>query len=136
VLGPGDRVVSANENQPTLRERLLFAPDPVPTVASWDAEQPPFHERKESHSARADGASGSCGYVNGGEMLVCTHASVVRPTGREPVLIHVTAANAHATGALYGERWQVLKVMSVVLVVALVLGGWLASRITRPLQRL
>lgn len=136
VLGPGGRVVSANENQPTLRERLLFAPDPVPTVASWDAEQPPFHERRESELARAEGAAGSCGYANDGQLLVCTRASVVRPTGREPVLIHVVAANAHATSGLYGERWQVLKVMSVVLVVALVLGGWLASRITRPLQRL
>lgn len=132
----GALIESVDGTSPTLRERLLFAPDPVPRLADWDAELPPLNDREEIAQARAVGEFGGCATARGNQLLVCYTAARVSSPAKPARFVHVSASYARATTGLYDERWQVLKLMLVVLTMAAALGLWLASRITRPLESL
>jgi two-component system sensor histidine kinase ChvG len=130
----GEVTESADGTAPTFRERLLFAPDPVPELAEWDATQPPLHERGEIREAMRSGRAGRCGYRLEGRLLVCHLAERIEFTGRKPKVVHVPASSARGATGLYDERFQVLKLMGLVLALAAGLGIWLAYRIARPLR--
>lgn len=139
VLRVEDKKVieSADGTSPTFRERLLFAPDPVPTLEDWDNElQPPLPEREEVRAALKLGEFGGCVSGRGDRMLICYTATRLEPPGKPELVVHVSSSYARGTTGLYDERWQILKLMLVVLTMAAALGLWLASRITRPLESL
>ena len=139
VLRPdtGETMVSADGTKPSLRERLLFAPDPVPSVVVWDEEvRPALIERAEVQAAISDGEAGACNSARAERMLVCYAVGRVSSPGKPPVIMYLTKSYGRGTTGLYDERWQVAKLMLVVLTMASVLGLWLASRITKPLQSL
>lgn len=132
----GEVSESADGTEPSLRERLLFAPDPVPRLETWDHTRPPLGKRREIREAMATGRAGSCGYRMEGRLLVCFLAERIQFTGRKPKVVHVSASAARGATGLYDERFQVLKLMGVVLALAAALGIWLAYRIARPLRSL
>ncbi len=130
-------IESANGTAPSLRERLLFAPDPVPTVQDWDDEiQSALGAREEVRGALRSGEFGGCVSARGERMLVCYAAAHLKPPGKPELVVHLTSSYARGTTGLYDERWQVAKIMFIVLTLAAALGLWLASRITRPLESL
>lgn len=134
VNNDGDQIITADGTSPSLRERILFAPNPVPDLTRWDDTQPPLAERYEVRGAFDAGRAASCGYRLDGQLLVCHLAERIHFPGRQPQVIHLSAASARGATGLYDERFQILKVMGVVLAIAAALGLWLAYRIARPLQ--
>lgn len=139
VLRTSDSKVvhSADGTSPTIRERLLFAPGPVPTVREWDEEvKPALSERSEVQHAIEEGEVGGCSSARGERLLVCYAIVRVSPPGKPAHIVHLTKSYGRGTSGLYDERWQIAKLMMIVLTMAAALGLWLASRITRPLQNL
>ncbi len=129
-------VVDADGTSPSWREILLFAPDPVPRIDDWDDTQPALPERPVIERGLEDGHHGGCSYVLDGSLLVCELAVRAQLTGSRPKVVHVSSADARGASGLYDERYQVLKIMGVVLALAAALGLWLAYRIISPLRSL
>lgn len=132
----GAQLHSIDGTEPTIRERLLFAPNPVPKLSRWDDTQPPLGERPEVAVAMEQGRAAGCAYRLGQRLLVCHVASRIEFTGKRPKIVHVSASSARGATGLYDERFQILKLTGVVLAMAVLLGGWLAYRIARPLRNL
>lgn len=134
----GETVVDVDGTQPTLREWLLFAPDPVPRLAEWDDTQPPLGRRSEIAdvlAAKDHFRQGGCSYRMDDRLLVCQVAERVQFTGSTKVL-HISAGSARGATGIYDERFQILKLMGAVLGLAAALGLWLAYRIAGPLRSL
>ena len=138
VLDPetSEVVIDTDGTRTSLREWLLFVPQKVPRLAQWDATQPPLSQRSEVEGARREGRAAGCSYRLEGRMLVCHLVERVQFTGARPKLLHVSASYSRGASGLYDERFQILKVMAVVLAMAAALGLWLAYRIGSPLRKL
>lgn len=120
----------------SLRERLMFAPEPVPTAAGWDSQEGPVHARDVIVSARREQASGRCRLAMQDSLLVCEYARRIDFGTSQPRFVYAIAASPRSFGALYGERYAVLRLMLVVLMFGAALGIWLGLRVGRPLSRL
>jgi two-component system sensor histidine kinase ChvG len=135
-VSTGKVTVSMDRSRPTLRERILFAARDLPSLTAWDSGQPPLPQRPEVVFAIDEGEAGGCSSPRGAQMLVCWAAVVVKQPGKPDQLVHLVGSYSSGTGGLFGEDSQIAELMLVISIMAIVLGGWLASRITRPLQHL
>lgn len=145
-LGVRIRVVDADRKvvhdvdgtgTPSWREWLMFAPEAVPQLADWEALQPPVAQRPEVDLAFVSGRAAACSYQLDDRLLVCQLAVRVNLAGMDRGrVMYVAAATARGASGLYGERYLILKLTILVLVLAGGLGGWLAYRIQRPMRDL
>lgn len=135
VEGENSRVFDGT-SPASLRERLMFAPEPVPTATTWDSQEGPVHARDVIVSARAEQSSGRCRLALEDSLLVCEYARRVDFGTSQPRFVYAIAASPRSFGALYGERYAVLRLMLVVLLFGAGLGIWLGLRVGRPLSRL
>lgn len=109
----------------------FFGPDGAPSLVEWDAEQPPLSARPVVRAAWRDGGAVACEATVARTLVVCTAA--VRQGER---LVVVQESSRQAIRALYGLRYQLLKLCLVVLAVGLLMGWWLGWRMVLPLETL
>jgi two-component system sensor histidine kinase ChvG len=122
---------------PGLRERLLFAPDPVPTLPLHDEILGALTERKVVQNAREHGEHGSCTYQLEGRLFVCEYAKRVEfATHARARTVYAATASSRSLSILYSERDSVLRLTILVMVIAIALGLWLGMRLGKPLTRL
>lgn len=139
VLDPdGETVAQANGLAPPgVRERLLFFPEPVPTIEDWDSQAGPTRARLSVRGLDSESKSkGRCFYSKSGGLLVCEYAQTVSMSGVAPRVVYATTGSSRRLTALYDERYSVLTLTILVLLFAVGLGLWLAWRIGRPLEEL
>ncbi len=96
----------------------FFGPKGAPDLAAWDAQQPPFAERKTG--CQLDGG-----------LQVC----VARVRMGEAQIISV-ASSRRAVRALFDRRYEVLKLTLFTVVAAVLLGLWLGFDLVRPIRSL
>lgn len=134
----GGVVVNTNGiSEPGLRDRLLFAPAEVPRAEGWEVSQPPIYERPIVAAAvAADKGRGKCNYALNGTLLMCEFARHISRAGMPPRTLYAVTATPRTITALYDDRYAVLKLTLLVLLVAIALGLWLGWRIGKPLDDL
>ncbi|QED28081.1 HAMP domain-containing histidine kinase [Microvenator marinus] len=136
VFSP-DGTLEADANglgEPSWRERILFAPDPVPTLIGVDPELPPLSERSTVKTAEARGQAGICHLHQNGRLFICEYARHVElATQSTPRIIHAQSSSSRSLSNLYAERGAIMRLSLLVMLVAIVLGIWLSWRLTKPL---
>jgi len=132
----GTLQADADHDPPTGLSRwsseLFFGPDGAPSLADWDAQQPPLAKRAFTVGARQQGQASGCASAAEGALLVCT-AALATDDGR---VIYVTESSRRAIRALYDVRYQLVKLTLQVLAMGIVLGAWLGWRMVRPVEQL
>lgn len=136
VLDHEDSRTFDGSSGPSIRERVMFFPQEVPTLAIWDAEQPPVATRKVVLDAVEKQKAGSCRFAMNDQLLLCEYVQRIDFGSSEPRYVYAVAGSARSLGTLYGERYAVLRLMLVVLLFGGVFGIWLGLRVGRPLSRL
>lgn len=121
---------------PSIRERVMFLFDEVPTIEQWDQQEGPVVERPVVLDAAQTQESGRCRFAMNEQMLICEYARRVDFGTARPRFIYAVAGSARSLGVLYGERYAVLRLMLVVLIFGAGLGIWLGVRVGGPLGRL
>jgi signal transduction histidine kinase len=112
-------------------EAFFFGADAV-TAADVDAALGPLPERSEIAAARAHGVHVGCDRF---EPVVCQGARAVDAGGAR-VVVHAQKSSARAVQAVYLLRRQLSRLALVTLPLALALGLYAASRVSRPIERL
>ena len=136
ILDQQDSRTFDGSSGPSLRERVMFFPEDVPTVALWDLEQPPVAARKVVVDAALQQKAGSCRFAMNDQLLLCEYAQRVDFGTSEPRFVYAVAGSARSLGTLYGERYAMLRLMLVVLLFGGAFGIWIGLRVGRPLSRL
>lgn len=121
---------------PSVRERLMFFPNDVPTIGMWDASASPVMDRVVLKEAVKSSAGGRCSFAMDDQILVCEYARRIDFGTGGPRYVYAMTGSPRSLGVLYGERYAVLRLMLVVLLFGAGLGTWLGLRVGRPLGRL
>lgn len=108
---------------------LLFGADGAPSLAAFDATLGPVPSRDEAASATTTRVV--CRASDGAKLFVC---SAARRAGDE--LVYVQESSRRPVRALYDLRYQIGKLLLVMLPVALLLAWWLGWRTVRPIEEL
>jgi signal transduction histidine kinase len=116
--------------------RLFFGPDGAPSLAAWDAEQPPLTERSGIVAARETGTSHECTRAAGDRLLVCAAARRVTQPDGKVVVLEVEQGSGRAIRGLYDVRYQILKLTLYMLGIGTLLAVWLTQRMVGPIERL
>ena len=132
----GKVIISRDRSRPSLRERLLFVARDLPALNTWDQTQPRLADRPEVALTLERGEAGGCGSPPESQQIVCWAAVAVRQPGKPERLVHIVGSYSSGSQGLLAEDSQIVELMALISLIAIVLGGWLASRITRPLQDL
>ena len=112
---------------------FFFGPDGAPSLAEWDAGQPPLGARPEVVAARAGAAPGApCAESARPRHVICAAATPTSGGG----VIHVQESSRRAIRALYDVRYQLLKLSLFVLVCGVGLGAFIGWRLVLPIERL
>ncbi len=120
---------------------LFFGDDGAPSPAAFDASLGPLEARRESVEAvRARRAVAECRTSEGAKLLVCSAArgaSEVTASGAlAPRLVYVQASSRRAVRALYDLRYEISKLVVILLPVGILLAWWLGWRTVRPIEML
>jgi two-component system sensor histidine kinase ChvG len=110
---------------------LFFGPDGAPTLDAFDATLGPVLARPEATAARAGATNIRCRTSEGSKLLVCSAAR--EDAGR---LVYVQESSRRPVRALYDLRYELFKLVLVMLPVGLLLAWWLGWRAVRPIEKL
>jgi signal transduction histidine kinase len=139
VLDPDGRTVTdvdyeAGTNPLASIGALFFGDDGAPSPRAFDETLGPVAARPEARletSAKGATASSVCRTSEGGKLLVCSAAR--RIGGR---LVYVQASSRRAVRALYDLRYEISKLVVILLPVGILLAWWLGWRTVRPIELL
>ncbi len=98
-----------------------------------DQELGPVATRAETVSGKAWGGFIDCQFLRS---VVCEGIRPATDTGGRVYTVHVQATSAHAVRAVYALRYQLMRLMLLTLPAALLLGGYAARRVSRPIELL
>lgn len=134
VIGP-DGAVLADEDQDRdgafeRLDRAFFREGPPPSLADFEAGQPPLTERPLVVNAPIGTPRSHC--LAGDDLALVVCEAAVRTADGRTVLVQ--RSNLRALRALYGVRWSLLQLTLLVALLAGALGAWLAVRWVRPLR--
>ena len=112
---------------------LFFGDDGAPSPRAFDESIGPVESRPESEGAAVAGgaATATCRASEGGKLLLC---SAARRAGDR--LVHAQASSRRAVRALYDLRYEISKLVVVLLPVGILLAWWLGWRTVRPIELL
>jgi signal transduction histidine kinase len=119
---------------------LFFGDDGAPSPRGFDETLGPILSRPESlvaaHSPRSPrGADAVCRTSDGAKLLACSAArSVTTPSGARTV--YVQTSSRRAVRALYDLRYEISKLVVILLPVGVLLAWWLGWRTVRPIEML
>jgi len=136
VLAP-DGTVLVDEDQdrddPLERlDRAFFRTGPPPTLADFEATQPPLAERPLVADAPTGTPRSHC--LAGDDITLVVCEAAVRTADGRTVLVQ--RSHHRALRALYAVRWSLLQLTLLIGLLAGVLGAWLAIRWVRPIRLL
>jgi signal transduction histidine kinase len=130
VISDADHDVRAHWHRPLTDP--WFGPEGRPEPGVWEPRLPPLPEREEVREAVQHGSGSACEVTAQGDLLICAE---VRRLDDERWL-HVQRSTARSARALYEDRFQMTQLTLSVLVFALLLTVWLATRWVRPIESL
>jgi len=138
ITAEGEVEIDANGlSPPTWRERILFAPEPVPTLTEWDHELGPLRERATMVDAAEKGQAGRCNLQKSGRLYICEYSRHVEfATHSHPRTIYAATSSSRSLSNLFAERDALIRLMVLVLFVAIALGIWLSWRLGKPMSKL
>ncbi|MGO8995596.1 MAG: sensor histidine kinase [Polyangiaceae bacterium] len=115
---------------------LFFGDDGAPSPRAFDDTLGPVLGRTESRRARAEQASDPvCRTSEGAKLLACGAARIVA-TADGPHLVYAQASSRRAVRALYDLRYEISKLVVILLPVGMLLAWWLGWRTVRPIEML
>ena len=110
---------------------LFFGPDGAPSLAEWDARQPPLDQRPELAKARAEGTTSGCISADTRRLLICYAAQ-----SHGDRVVYVQESSRRAIRGLYDVRYQLIKLALFTLGLGVMLAAWLSWRMVLPLEAL
>ena len=109
---------------------LFFGDDGAPSPHAFDETVGPLFARPEVRDAGAH-AHVECRTSPGGKLLACSAAT--RDGDR---LVYAQASSRRAVRALYDVRYEVSKLVVILLPAGILLAWWLGARTVRPIEQL
>jgi len=119
-----------------LAGEIFMGADGAPTLREHDETLPPLALRPELIAAQREGAHSGCVPTPGRKRLICHAARRLEGAAGEVVLVLVQESSRRDIRALYDLRYQLLKLMLVVVPLGVLISFWLAWRLVRPVERL
>jgi two-component system sensor histidine kinase ChvG len=133
----GEALLDDDEDRPEqgfdrVEEFFLGAQD-LPTLEDLDQEQGPMIPRPEVQAALKTGHYIACGYV---PLVLCQ--AIYRVTSPDGALfiVHVETTSRRSVRAVYGLRYQLLRLSLITAPLGLLLAVFTARRIVRPIEHL
>jgi two-component system sensor histidine kinase ChvG len=115
---------------------LFFGNDGAPSPRAFDESLGPLEERPEVRGASVGAdVQVECRTSTGSKLLSCSAAR--RVAGPGPArLVYAQASSRRAVRALYDLRYEVSKLVVILLPVGILLAWWLGWRTVRPIEQL
>ena len=118
---------------------LFFGADGAPSLRAFDETLGPIAHRSETTEAIETPARAHvhCARSEGAKLLLCSAARLAHLGGRdEPHLVYAQESSRRPVRALYDLRYELAKLVLVMLPVGLLLAVWLGWRTVRPIEQL
>jgi len=136
VLDESDVVVAeadheAGANPLASLSTLFFGNDGAPSLHAFDATLGPLASRAEVRRATTSRADVECRTSEGSRLLLCSAAR--RSTAG---LVYAQESSRRPVRALYDLRYELVKMVFILLPVGLLLAWWLGWRTVRPIEQL
>ncbi len=136
VLDASGAVVSeidheAGTNPLASLSALFFGDDAAPSLRAFDAMLGPLDARPEVRRATASHADVECRTSDGSKLLLCS-AARRSATG----LVYAQESSRRPVRALYDIRYELVKMVFILLPVGILLAWWLGWRTVRPIEQL
>ncbi|MBI5532411.1 MAG: HAMP domain-containing histidine kinase [Deltaproteobacteria bacterium] len=113
----------------------LFGKDGAPSMEEFDQSLGPVLHRPEALEADGRAIVVGCRTSVGSKLVMC-HAVHRIPGGAQQSTVYVQQTSRRAVRALYDSRYQLIRVVAVVVPFALALAFWMGSRLVRPIETL
>jgi len=119
-----------------LAARLFFGDDGAPAVRAFDKSLGPLFDRPEvRRTYDSTEPQVECRTSAGSKILLCSAALRAKSWGGEKIF-YAQRSSRRPVRALYDLRYELAKLVVVMLPVGLLLAWWLGARAVRPIEQL